>query len=372
MIPQCDPKAAYLRYRSEINEAVSRVLDSGWYILGDEVSQFEVEFASTMGSCYAVAVGSGTDAIELSLRACDIGPGDVVLTVANTAVATVAAIVRAGAKPLFIDIDERTYNMDPSALEMAIGRVPGKRVKAVVPVHLYGLPAKIEAISEIAGHHGIVVIEDCAQAHGASIGSGTVGSFGAFGCFSFYPTKNLGAMGDGGAVVCQTASQQKTLLALRQYGWVERYISAHPQGINSRLDELQAAILRVKLPYLEAANRQRRQLADAYTAALQGEDRIACPSIPEGCSHVFHQYVIQLADRERIQQELRQQGVATAVHYPLPVHRQPAFSSPELSPFALPNTERVCSRILSLPMYPELSEQDVMNICQALRHALRR
>lgn len=366
MIEQVNPGAAYRQHKQAIDAAVGRVLDSGWYILGPEVSAFESEFAAAMGSEFAVAVASGTDALELALRACCIGPGDRVATVAHTAVATVAAIVRSGALPVFVDIDPQTYTMDPAHLQQVIDSQPTGGIKAVVPVHLYGLPADMPAICEVAQCFDLVVIEDCAQAHGAAVADRKVGTLGDFGCFSFYPTKNLAAFGDAGALLCHRESQYDQLRSLRQYGWVRRSISENPRAVNSRLDEIQAAILRVKLPYLEMENQQRQSLAERYTRLLQNSESIRCPQWVAGRQHVFHQYVIRVHERERLMHELQRQGIATAIHYPLPVHRQPAYCAADYTPLDLPVTERVCGQILSLPMYPQLTLAAVETTATAL------
>ena len=271
-IPQANPKAGYLALKTEIDAAIHRVMESGWYILGGEVREFEKEFAAYVGMPHAVGVASGTDALELALRGFKIGSGDLVFTVSHTAVATVAAIERCGATPVLIDIDPQTFTISPDQLEQTakeLSQTPrfAKCLKAIIPVHLYGHPADLPAILDIARKYGMVVIEDCAQAHGAKLQNRMVGSWGDIGAFSFYPTKNLGCFGDGGMLVCKDLKIAERVRALREYGWQERYLSSFP-GINSRLDELQAAILRVKLAKLDENNQRRREIAGIYDGAL--------------------------------------------------------------------------------------------------------
>lgn len=337
-----------------MDSAVERVLASGWYILGEEVRAFEAEFASYHGVGHGIGVGSGTEALHIALRACCIGSGDEVITVAHTAVATVAAIELAGATPVVVDIEPEYYTMDPAALERAITA----RTKAIVPVHLYGQPADMAPIIELARRRRIRVIEDCAQAHGAVYAGKRVGSIGDVGCFSFYPTKNLGAVGDGGMLVTNDAEIAHRARLLREYGWAERYTSAIP-GWNSRLDELQAALLRVKLRDLDEANAARRRLADRYDGALS-DLPVTLPHRRSVESHVFHLYVLRTRSRDAFLAHLKSNGVGALVHYPVPIHRQPAYAQ-RLST-SLPQTERTAREILSLPMYPELrdDEQDVV------------
>ena len=368
-IPQTNPKAGYLARKEKIDEAVARVLDSGWYILGSEVKGFEHEFAAYVGASHAVGVASGTDALCLALRACGVGAGDSVLTVSHTAVATVAAICLCGAEPVFVDIDPATFTMDPERLREAILRFHGGGLKAVVPVHLYGLPADIPAIREIADRHGIRVIEDCAQSHGASLGGKKTGTFGDIAAFSFYPTKNLGALGDGGIVVTDDAELADRVRLLREYGWRERYISAIP-GTNSRLDELQAAVLRVKLPHLDEDNESRRRLAGLYDALLGGAE-LTLPRGRPGADHVYHQYVIRLRERDKLKAHLREKGIGTLIHYPVPVHLQPAYAVTTGSKPLLSRTEEIAGEILSLPMYPELGEENVRRVCAEIAGWIR-
>jgi dTDP-4-amino-4,6-dideoxygalactose transaminase len=290
MIPQTDPKAGYLAQRAEIDAAIARVLEGGRYILGPEVSAFEREFSAYIGVRHGVGVGSGTDALVLALKAIGVAPEDYVVTVSHTAVASVAAIELAGARPLLVDIEPRTFTMDPAELARVLAAPPG-RIPAIVPVHLYGQPADLDAILPLARRHGARVVEDCAQSHGARLGESRAGSLGDLAAFSFYPTKNLGALGDGGMVATADAALAERLRALREYGWRERYVS-DIAGANSRLDELQAAVLRVKLGRLEARNSRRAALAAAYDRGLAGL-ALGLPARRAGAGHVFHQYVVR-------------------------------------------------------------------------------
>lgn len=366
MILQSNPKANYLAHKTEIDTAVKQVLESGWYILGKEVSLFEQEYAANMGTAYAVGVASGTDALELALRAGGIGQGDFVVTVSHTAVATAAAIARTGARPLFVDIDSDTFTMDPQQFENLLSGWKHKKPKAVIPVHLYGQAANMPEILAIARQYDLFVIEDCAQAHGATLHSKKVGSWGDIGCFSFYPTKNLGSLGDGGIVTTNDKKLAEKLTWLREYGWRERYISDIPGGINSRLDELQAAILRIKLPHLEAENESRRRVAQIYTRMLSENQNIVLPKIAAANKSVYHQYVIQVKERDALRSSLKEQGIGTLIHYPVPIHQQTAFSDVEFSPLPLPYTEQAVAQILSLPMYPELTSEQVERVANTI------
>ena len=364
-ISQSDPKSAYVAQQAEIDAAVISTLASGRYILGEQVSAFESEWAAYVGTSAAVGVGTGTDAIELALRALGIGAGDIVITVANTAVATVAAIERAGASALLVDVDEATQTMCPRRLEEAICATDAVRVKAVIPVHLYGQPADMLTLSAIARQHGVKIIEDCAQAHGARIDGRAVGTWGDAAAFSFYPTKNLGALGDGGAVVTNDLSLAETMRELRVYGWRERYVSQRP-GINTRLDELQAAILRVKLRDLDRSNERRREIADRYVAQLQGLG-IRLPARADNVQQVYHQFVVHLPERDKLRSHLQTLQIDTAVLYPIPIHQQPAYHGRIATAGALPVTERIASELLCLPMHPYLADDDVGAVSTAIR-----
>lgn len=364
MIPSADPLAAYRAHKQEIDRAVLRVLSQGRYVLGPEVQAFEAEFAAFCGAAHCVGASSGTDAVALALRALGVGPGHVVFAPSHTATATVAAIEMAGAAPVLLDVEPDTYCLDPAHLKAALEAWAGPgQPKAVVAVHLYGHPADLDAIGDIAREHGLLLVEDCAQAHGAMIGGRTVGSMGDAAAFSFYPTKNLGALGDGGAVTTSDAAVAERLRGLRQYGWDDRRTSREP-GVNSRLDEVQAAVLRVKLGYLAADNARRRELAAIYDAALAG-GAVRPPAVRPGVSHVYHQYVIQHPDRDVLAARLADAGVGTAVHYPQAAHQMPGYAGRvALGPGGLPVTEALLPRILSLPVHPELTREQVERVAR--------
>jgi len=363
----CDPGAHYRARRDEIDEAVRRVLESGWYILGREVEAFERDFAAYLGSEHAVGVASGTDGLHLALRACGIGPGDAVVTVSHTAVATVAAIELAGAIPILVDIDPDSYTMDPQSLEDALRvcardhRLAG-RVRAVIPVHLYGRPADMVAILGIARQYGLRVIEDCSQSHGAAFDGRMTGTLGDLGVFSLYPTKNLGALGDAGIVSTSDPALAERLRLLREYGWRQRNHSELP-GLNSRLDELQAAVLRVRLQSLDADNGARRALAALYDAAFAGSPLVP-PSQDPRAPSVYHQYVIQTSGRDALRGRLREAGVQTLIHYPEAIHQQPAYQERLPAVVPLQHTETAVRRVISLPMYPELALASIRLVCE--------
>lgn len=356
MILCSNPLAQYQAHKAEIDAAMLRVLDKGKYILGEEVKAFESEFATYIGVAHGIGVGSGTEALHVALRACNVGAGDEVITVAHTAVATVAAIELAGATPVLVDIEPAFYTLDPGKLEAAIT----SRTKAIIPVHLYGQPADLAPILEIAREHGLRVIEDCAQAHGAMYRGRRVGAWGDIACFSFYPTKNLGALGDGGMVVTNDSALAERARLLREYGWAERYVS-HIPGLNSRLDEVQAAVLRVKLRYLDADNVTRARRAQDYDQALQSTQLIA-PKRRSDATHVYHLYVIRCSERDELQTWLKARGVGALIHYPVPIHLQPAYRGRLRGGDNLPETERAARQVLSLPMYPELSEMELQMV----------
>jgi dTDP-4-amino-4,6-dideoxygalactose transaminase len=359
-IPQANPGAAYRAQKSAIDAAIARVLESGRYILGEPVAKFEQQFAAYLGLKHCVGVASGTDAIELALRALEIGAGQAVIAPSHTAVATVAAIEQAGARPVLIEVDPTTYTITAEVVETLIKsqrEIDGCRIAAVIPVHLYGHPADMPAILAVARRYGLRVIEDCAQSHGARIGSVRTGTFGDLAAFSFYPTKNLGAIGDGGLVATNDPQLHKRLLALREYGWQQRYVSAFP-GLNSRLDPLQAAILSVKLAKLDDDNQRRRAIAARYSDGLAPLG-LELPTVAAGVEHVFHQYVIRTPERDRLGEFLASRSILTGIHYPVPVHLQPGYSDRRLSFGELPQTERLCQEILSLPIFPQLTDADV-------------
>ena len=351
MIPVTDPGAQYQVFHEEIEAAIRRVLASGYYILGPEVEAFEAEFAEYIGTQFAVGVANGTDALSLALRALDIGPGDEVITVSHTAVATVAAIEQAGATPVLIDVEPEFLTLNPALLEQALT----DRTRAVVPVHLYGQAAAIREIQGFCRKHYLALVEDVSQAHGARYRGSRLGSFGDISIFSCYPTKNLGALGDAGIVVTNDTALADRVRRLRQYGWVDRSFSIEP-GVNSRIDEIQAAILRVKLPYLDANNERRREIANSYSKALRGL-KIEVPQVREEAQHVFHLYVAQVNDRDAFRDRLAMAGVQTGIHYPVPIHRQPAYLERVRKASLMPITERAAGRIFSLPIFPELPTQ---------------
>ncbi len=361
MIPCLNPHTSYLAHRVAIDAAVQRVLQSGRYILSDEVAAFENEFAAVVNSPHTIGVASGTDALWLALRACDIGPGDEVITVAHTAVATVAAICQTGATPVFVDIHPQHFTIDVDAIARALT----PRTRAIVPVHLYGRPAHLAAICDHAKKHQLRVIEDCAQAMGARWQNRHVGTVGDCGCFSFYPTKNLGACGDGGMIVTRDAALAKKMRALREYGWETRYVS-ESAGWNSRLDAMQAAILRAKIPHLAHEIERRRHIAQQYTAALHDRPIHAPAADDADLFAAPHLYVVTTPQRDVLQAHLALRGIATAIHYPIPIHQQPAYR--HLAPAGgLHVTERIAKNILTLPLFPELPDADVAHICAVLQ-----
>ena len=371
MIPQTNPKAAYLAQRDAIDAAIRRVLENGWYIQGEEVAAFEKEFAAYTGARHGVAVASGTDALIVALRGLGIGPGDAVITVSHTAVATVSAIELVGATPVLVDIDEH-YTMSVAALAAVLKNWPAgaPKPKAVIPVHLYGQPAAIPEIAALAQQHGLVLLEDNAQAHGATLDGRMVGSFGKAAAYSLYPTKNLGAIGDGGIITTDDDTLADSLRALREYGWRERYVSAIA-GMNSRLDPLQAAILRVKLTHLVQDTDRRRAIAARYDAGLTGLAGLKTPTPRPGARPAYHLYVIDAGSRrDELQARLKERGVGTLIHYPVPVHLQPAYKDRvPLGPGGLPKTERAAKSVLSLPLYPQLADAEVDTVIAAVKDA---
>ena len=361
MIPVFELKGQYNAIKDEVNEAVARVLESGWFILGQEVEAFEEEFSAYCGLSHGIGVGSGTEALHLALMACGVGPGDEVITVPHTAVATVAAIELTGARPVFVDIDPHSYIIAPDQLESRLTA----QTRAVVPVHLYGQAADLDPILEIAQRRGLTVVEDCAQAHGAEYKGRRVGSFGRVACFSFYPTKNLGAYGDGGMIVTDDGALAQKVRLLRQYGWEKRYVSSL-RGLNSRLDEIQAAILRVKLRHLDKWNEARRARARLYGELLAGSGVVTPIEMDYG-RHVYHLYVIRCPHRDALKDYLAEHGVGTAIHYPVPIHLQDAYRVLGYWRGDFSVTEACADEILSLPMYPELREDEVREVSDLVR-----
>jgi dTDP-4-amino-4,6-dideoxygalactose transaminase len=361
-IPQADPRASYLAHKKEINAAIARVMENGQYILGPEVAALEKEFADYIGVDFGIGVGSGTDALHLALKACGIVSGDEVITVSHTAVATAVAIELCSARPVLVDIDPSTFLIDPDQIE----RVITPRTKAIIPVHLYGHVADMPSILSIAHSHELRVIEDCAQSHGATYAERKSGGWGDIAAFSFYPTKNLGAFGDGGMVVTNDRELAERVRLLREYGWRQRFES-EISGLNSRLDELQAAVLRVKLKYLDEWNGERRRKASMYTKLLAGLE-IVCPTEKEPVRHVYHLYVIRTKRRNSLQAFLKEHGIGTLIHYPTPIHLQNAYKHLGYCGGDLPETEQSCQEILSLPLFPEMTESEIELVASRTRH----
>lgn len=362
--PLNDLKLHYQRIKDEVDAAIAEAMAGGWYILGERVQHFEEEFARYVGASYGIGVASGTEALRVALLALGTTPGDEVITVANAGVPPVAAIDAAGAHPVFVDVDPATCNMDPALLERAIT----PRSRAVLVVHLYGHPADMGAILAIARRHGLKVLEDCAQAHGAMYRGQRVGSLGDAAAFSFYPTKNLGAFGDAGMVTTSDSAVADRARLLRNYGWRRQYYS-EVRGSNSRLDEVQAAVLLAKLPHLEEWNERRRRLAALYTSLLDG--LVETPVEQPWARAVYHLYVVRTKERDALQAHLRARGIGTGIHYPLPVHLQPAYRHLGVPRGALPVTESMALEALSLPMYPELEEEQVEMVAAAIREFFR-
>ena len=365
MIPFVDLKAQYLSIKDEILAAVSKVLDSTQFVLGDEVVALEQEFGAYCGADMGIAVNTGTSALHLALLAAGIGPGDEVITVPFTFVATVAAIGYTGATPVFVDIDPVSYTIDVTQIEQAIT----ERTKAILPVHLYGQPADMDPILEIARRHNLTVIEDAAQAHGAKYNGQRVGSIGDIGCFSFYPGKNLGAYGEGGMVVTSNPDYARTMQMLRDWGQERRYHHVL-KGYNYRMDGIQGAILRVKLRYLEQWTDARRAHAAHYDRLL-GDSGIKTPTVMPYSHHVYHVYAVRSPQRDLLQKTLHEQGVQTGIHYPIPVHLQPAYSDLGYQPGNFPQSEQAAQEVFSLPMYAELSSAQVDAVADCLHQSVK-
>ena len=373
MVPFVDLNRQYKVIKGEVLSATRRVFERGRFILGEEVSTFEKEFSHYCGVRYGTGVGSGTDALYLALKAAGIGEGDEVVTVANSFVATAFAISFTGARPVFVDIDAKTYTMDPNHLELLLKREKTKKgrkkIKAVLPVHLYGHPAEMDSVMEIADRYDLTVIEDACQAHGAKCEGKKVGSFGAMACFSFYPTKNLGGYGDGGMVVTDRREYDQKLRLLRCYG--ERKKHEHVlKGHNSRLDEIQAAMLRVKLKYLDQWNEERRRKAKIYTEKLL-PCGVICPSEKRGARHVYHLYTINTRKRDSLQAFLKKKGIETLIHYPTPIPLQKAYREIEYQKKDLPLTDQWSKRILSLPFFPGMKGSEMEEVAEGIESFLR-
>jgi dTDP-4-amino-4,6-dideoxygalactose transaminase len=360
-IPFVDLKVSEPKLRRELSMAIENAVDDAQYILGGQVAEFEQAFAEFSGAAHCIGVANGTEALHLTLRALDVGPGDEVITSANTFVATALAIAYTGATPVLVDVDPNDYLIDVDLIERAIT----PRTKAILPVHLYGQPVDMHAILEIADKHGLDVVQDACQAHGARIGDTPVASLGTAACFSFYPSKNLGAFGDGGGVVTNSSKLAEKIRMLRNYG--QRTKNEFTMlGYNSRLDTLQAAILSVKLRYLEQGNEQRRAAAATYNRLLQDAD-VILPTERPGLSHVYHLYVVQHPQRDELMAHLQQAGVQCGIHYPTPIHMIPTFESARTVPAGAPVSCHLAKQILSLPMYPELTDEAIANVSDAVR-----
>jgi dTDP-4-amino-4,6-dideoxygalactose transaminase len=368
LIPQTDPGASFRKHKPAIKKAVRSVLESGWYILGKEVEAFEKEFSSFLKSGPVVGVANGTDALVLALRGLGLKPGAGVVTVAHTATATVAAIELAGGVPVFTDIDPRWMVMDPQKLADTIreyrkeGQAP---LQAVVVVHLYGQPADMESIRSVCQKEGLLLVEDCAQSAGASWAGRKTGTWGDAASFSFYPTKNLGALGDGGAVAAADPAVARRIRMLREYGWSKRNMSRFP-GMNSRLDEIQAAILRVKMKALDRENEKRRILAGMYRRQVRNAE-IRLPEQRSGGEHVYHLFPVQTAKRNKLRDLLKAKGIGTNIHYPYPIHLMPGYRGRCWMPAGgLPETGRAAREVLSLPLYPEMTAADVGRVSKGV------
>jgi len=363
-VPYLDLKAQYQSIKPEIDAAIARVLESCQFVLGPEVAAFEQDFAAYCGTTECIALNSGTSALHLALLAAGVGPGDEVVTVPFTFVASVAAVTYTGARPVLVDIDPRSFTMDPAAVEAAIT----PRTKAILPVHLYGQSADMDPIMEVARRHGLVVIEDAAQAHGARYKGRPVGSIGDMGCFSFYPGKNLGAYGEGGAVTTSNAEYARTIRMLRDWGQDRKY---HHQlrGFNYRMEGFQGAILRVKLRHLERWTEARRKVVNLYNELLADSGVEAPAEMPWG-RHVYHVYTLRADDRDGLQASLLAEGIQTGIHYPVPAHLQPAYADLGYGRGAFPHAETAAEQVLSLPLYPELSAQSVAEVAGAVKKAI--
>lgn len=360
-VPFVDLQTQYRQLRDEVLLAVDKVFSQSAFILGDEVTQFEREFAAFCGSRESVGVATGCDALLWALKACGVGPGDEVITAGNSYIATALAITAAGARPILVDCCPDSYEIDVEAVRAAIT----PRTKAIIPVHLYGQAADMEPLMALAKAKGMMVIEDAAQAHGATYRGKACGTFGQVGCFSFYPGKNLGAYGDGGAVTTDDPALAQQIRMLRNYGQSKKYYH-DVAGWNSRLDTVQAAILRIKLRHLAAWNDARRQHADAYRKQLQGLPLVLPREMP-GNKHIYHLYVVQIDRREEVMKYLSSRGVQCGIHYPVPIHLQAAYASLGYQAGSLPVTERIAPRLVSLPMFPELTPDQITFTCEQIR-----
>jgi dTDP-4-amino-4,6-dideoxygalactose transaminase len=365
-VPFLDLKAQALKVGAEIKEVIDEIIDNATYILGPAVDRFEKEFATYCEVKYAVCCNSGTSALHLALRALNIGPGDEIITVSHTFIATSWAISYCGAKPVFIDIDPATRAIDSSQIEQKIT----PRTKAIIPVHIYGHPADMDPIISIADRYGLFVVEDAAQAHGARYKGKRIGSFGTSGCFSFYPGKNIGAYGEGGAVVTNDKPLAEMIRILRNHGQAERFFH-ETIGYNYRMDGIQGAVLGIKLKYLDQWNAKRRELAALYHELLSDVDSIILPVAAEWAEPVFHLYVIQDPDRDDLARLLAEKGISTGLHYPIPIHLQKAYTHLNMPRGSLPVTEQVASTCLSLPIFPEMTSEMVYQVCEAVKSIVK-
>ena len=363
MIPFLDLSTAYHELKPKIDAAVSRVLESGWYILGPEVEAFEAEWATFCEAKHAVGLANGLDALILALRALDIGPGEEVIVPSNTYIATWLAVSGVGATPVPVEPNVATYIIDPAGVEAAIT----SRTRALLPVHLYGQPADMDPMLDIARRHGLRVIEDAAQAHGARYKGKRIGAHGDVVCWSFYPGKNLGALGDAGAITTNDAALAERVALLRNYGSRQKYVNEEA-GVNSRLDPIQAAVLRVKLAVLDEWTDRRRSLATAYTEGL-AESGLILPHVPDWANPAWHLYVVRTSDRDALQGRLTKAGIGTLIHYPIPPHMQKAYAEMEIMPEAFPLARDLASEVLSLPMGPQLGLEQVHDTITTLRNA---
>lgn len=364
-VPFLDLNAHHARRRAEFTRAIEEVIDSGAFAGGPFVEQFEKDFAAYCDTQHCIGLGSGTEALWLSLLAAGIKAGDEVITVPNTFMATAEAITYCGARPVFVDVDDKTYTMDPARLEKAIT----SRTKAIIPVHLFGQVADMDAILEIAAEHGIPVIEDAAQAHGAEYKGRKAGTFGLAACFSFYPGKNLGAFGEAGAVVTQDEEMLDKIRILRDHGQTSKYRHT-AVGWNCRMDGIQAAVLRVKLPHLESGNLSRRVHAQRYNEALQDVVDVITPVEAPYARHVYHVYAIRVRERDAVMAQLQENGIGCGIHYPVPIHLQEAYQSLRLKKEAFPVSERLAREFISLPMFPELTEEQIDCVALTVREAV--
>jgi dTDP-4-amino-4,6-dideoxygalactose transaminase len=363
MIPFLDLGAAYRELKPQIDAAIARVLDSGWYILGPEVEAFEAEWAAYCEARHAVGLANGLDALILALRALDVGPGDEVIVPSNTYIATWLAVSQVGATPVPVEPDPATSNIDPGRIAAAIT----PRTRVILPVHLYGQPADLDPIIALARAHGLAVVEDAAQAHGARYKGRRIGAHGDIVCWSFYPGKNLGALGDGGAITTDNQALADRIALLRNYGSRQKYVNEEP-GVNSRLDPLQAAVLRAKLPYLDEWTERRRAIARCYDEALQGSG-LTLPRVPQWAEPVWHLYVVRSAARDRLQARLGEDGIGTLIHYPIPPHMQQAYADRAIAADALPLARQLAEEVLSLPIGPHLSLDDAKVVAASVLKA---